>query len=171
MKLAVALAALLLVSCTGAQQKAAVDNTVLANTVKAKLIGIDADALSDVKVTASNGAVTLTGQAHDAIEKDRYVAAARSVNNVGSVDDRLTVNPNLRGLREQSADAALVARVSGAVAAQTGVNVFNLKISARDGVVEIAGHVASPSIARTVVETARSVSGVKRVVTQIAIQR
>jgi len=161
----------LLAACTPGQQKAAFNNTLLANTVKAKLVGIDADALTEVRVTVSNGAVTLTGEAHDQVEKDRYVAAARSVSSVTSVADDLRVNPDLRGLREQSADMALAARVSAAIAAQTGINVVNLKVSSRAGVVSVEGHVPSASIARTVVETARAVPGVTDVVSRISIQR
>jgi len=163
--------ALVLASCTNGQQKAAFNNTLLANIVKAKLVGIDADALTDVRVTVSNGSVTLSGQAQNQVEKDQYIAAARSVSNVTSVTDNLSVNPNLRGLREQSADVALAARVSAAIAAQTGVNVMNLKVWSRAGIVSVEGHVPSPSIARTVVETARAVPGVKDVVSRISIQR
>lgn len=154
----------LLAACTGSQQKAAFNNAVVAGTVKAKLIGIDADAATAVKVRASNGTVMLTGEARTQSEKEQYVAAARSVDGVTTVADNLSVNPHTRGLREQAGDAALTARVSAAIAAQAGINVFNLSVSSRAGVVSIAGHVPSSSIARTVVETALGVSGVKHVV-------
>ena len=160
---------LLLIACTGEQQKAALNNTLLAGSVKAKLVAVDADALTNVRVSVSRGAVTLTGQAHNQAERERYAAAARLVNGVTSVNDRLTEDPRLRGLREQSSDVALAARVSAAIAAQTGVNVLNLKISSRGGVVSINGHVASSSVARTAVETARRVSGVTRVISNIVI--
>jgi osmotically-inducible protein OsmY len=159
----------LLISCTGTQQKAAIDNTVVASTVKAKLIGIDADAATAVKVTAANGAVTLTGQARDEAERAQYQAAAHAVDGVVSVLNDIVVNPHLRGLREGAGDAALTARVSATIAGQAGINVFNLRVSSRAGIVSISGHVPSASIERTVVETARATPGVKRVISEIQI--
>lgn len=166
-----ALAILLFAACSGQHEKVSVNDTLLAATVKAKLVAVDADALTNVRVTASAGTVTLTGQARDPVEKDRYGMAARSVNGVTSVDDRVTVNPDLRGVREQSGDVALTTRVSAAVAAQTGVNVLNLKISSRAGVVSVSGRVPSSSVEQTIVETARRVAGVRRVNASITVDR
>lgn len=159
----------LLTACTGSQQKAAFDNTVVASTVKARLISINADATTAVRVTAAHGVVTLTGQARDFAERAKYEAAARAVDGVVSVRDNLTVNPHLRGLREGAADAALAARVSAAIAGQAGINVFNLRVSSRAGIVSIEGRVPSSSVERTVVETARGTAGVKRVVVNLRI--
>lgn len=160
-----------LAACTGAQQKAAFDNTVVAGTVKAKLIAISADATTSVKVTAANGAVTLTGQARSQLEKMKYAAAARSVDGVTSVRNDVSVNPHLKGLREQAGDAALTARVTAAIGGQAGINVFNLRISTQSGVVTISGRVRSSSIEHTVVETARGVPGVKQVVAHLTVGR
>lgn len=169
--LAPLIAAAVLASCTGSQQKAAFDNTVVAGSVKAKLIGIDADAAGAVKVTAANGAVTLLGQARDRDEAARYVAAARTVDGVTSVSDSLRINPRLRGVREGAADLALTGRVSAAIAAQAGINVLNLNVSSNAGVVSIGGDVPSASVARTVTDTARTVSGVRRVISQISVRK
>jgi osmotically-inducible protein OsmY len=159
----------LLTACTGSQQKAAFDNTVVASTIKARLIGINADATTSVRVTAAHGAVTLSGQARDLAERAKYEAAARAVDGVASVRDNLAVNPHLRGLREGADDATLTARVSAAIAGQAGINIFNLRVSSRAGVVSIDGRVPSSSIERTVVETARGTPGVKRVVVNLRI--
>src|ERR1700727_616077 len=97
----------LLAACSGSQQKAALDNTVVAGTVKAKLIAISADAATAVRVQAANGAVTLSGQARNQLEKEKYGAAARSVDGVTSVRNDVSINPRLTGLREQAGDAAL----------------------------------------------------------------
>lgn len=161
------MALLLLVSCSGGASKNAGNDALVTAGVKAKLAGVDVDSATAVNVGVTNGAVTLSGQARDDGERSAYVAAARSVDGVTSVDDRLSVNPKLRGLREQSSDAALAARVSAAIAAQTGVNVFKIKTSAHDGVVTLDGSVPTPAIARTAVDAARGVSGVRRVVAHL----
>jgi hyperosmotically inducible protein len=171
MKLVVAALALaVLASCAGGQKNATNDALIGAG-VKAKLAGVDADSATAVDVSVTGGRVVLAGQARNDGERQAYVRAARSVSGVSSVEDRLTVNPHLRGVREQSNDALLAARVAAAIAGQAGVNVFKVKTTARDGVVTLTGTVPSSSIARTILDTARGVSGVKRVVDRVAIHR
>ena len=167
--IAVALAVLVAASCSGAHKTAAND-AYLSAAVKGKLATVDVDSATAVRVSVSHGAVTLAGEARSAAERQAYVRAARSVDGVVSVDDRLDVNPHLQGLREQTSDAALAARVSAAIAAQAGINVFSVGVDARAGVVTLHGTVSRPSIARTVVETARTVSGVRRVVSRIVVR-
>jgi hyperosmotically inducible protein len=174
----------LFAGCTSAQQQQA-QNTVnsvgtsapqqlkdayVVAAVKAKLIGVDADSSTAVGVGSDRGAVTLTGQARSDSERQAYDAAARSVQGVVSVVDRIAVNPHLRGVREQTGDAALAARVSAAIAGQAGVNVFHVNVSARRGIVTLEGTVPTPAIARTVVDTARGVSGVTNVISRITTQ-
>jgi hyperosmotically inducible periplasmic protein len=156
-------------ACSGGQQKNAGNDAYVTVAVKAKLAGVDVDSADAVGVSVANGAVTLTGKAHSDNERQAYVAAARAVDGVKGVDDRLAVDPHERGLREQSADVALAGKVSAAIAGQAGINVFHVKVQARDGVVSIAGTVPSDAIARTVVDTARGVHGVKRVVSRIIV--
>lgn len=159
-------------ACSGGQQRNAQNagNDAYATVaVKAKLAGVDVDSADAVGVAASGGTITLTGKAHSDAERQAYVAAARSVDGVQNVDDRLVVDPNERGVREQSADVTLAGKVSAAIAGQAGINVFHIKVAARDGVVALDGAVPSASIARTIVDTARGVDGVKRVESRIAV--
>lgn len=154
--------------CTNAQQQKAVhSDAYVAVTVKAKLATVDVDSTTAVHVSASNGAVTLTGEARTPAERLAYVQAARSVDGVTSVTDRLSVNPRLQGLREQGADATLEARVTAAIAAQAGLNVFHISVTARNGVVTLSGTVPQASIARTVRDSASGVSGVRRLIDHI----
>ncbi|MBV8152958.1 MAG: BON domain-containing protein [Candidatus Eremiobacteraeota bacterium] len=82
----------------------------------------------------------------------------------------LSTSPQIRELRKQSADAALGARVSAAIAGQAGINVFKLGVTARAGVVTLSGNVPTQDVKRTVVATARSVPGVKRLVAHIDVK-
>jgi osmotically-inducible protein OsmY len=160
------------VACSGGQQRSAENagtDTYVTAAVKAKLAGVDVDSADAVGVSVANGTVTLTGKAHSDAEGQAYVAAARSVDGVRNVDDRLVIDPQEHGVREQSADVGLAAKVSAAIAGQAGINVFHVKVSARDGVVSIEGTVPSQSVARTIVDTARGVDGVKRVVPLLTV--
>jgi osmotically-inducible protein OsmY len=165
-----ALLLVLAASCShGAQQKVTHNDAYLAVAVKSKLATIDIDSTTAVDVSVTNGAVTLRGEARTANEREAYISAARSVDGVSSVADHLTVNPHLRGLREQTADAALAGRVSAAIAAQAGVNVLHVAVSARGGIVTLKGAVPRESIARTISDTVRGVPGVKGVIDRIVV--
>ena len=170
-------AALLLCACSGnssadttrAQDQA--NDALLTTGVMAKLVSIDVDATTSVHVTVQNGAVTLSGQAHSLQEQRQYVDAARSVSGVKSVNDRLSINSSLRGVRATVNDTQLAARISAAILAQTGVNAFSVQPHVRDGNVTLTGHVSSESVKKTVDATTRHVSGVRSVVDEVVVQR
>jgi len=163
--------AIALTACSGGEQSSSASDAYLATAVRANLATVDVDSATAVNVEASNGVVTLTGAAHTELERLEYSHAARSIAGVRSVDDRLLVNPHMQGLRQQSGDATLAARVSTAIAAQAGINVFNVRIAAQNGVVTLEGTVPSQSIEQTIVETARGISGVRRVNSAIVVAR
>jgi osmotically-inducible protein OsmY len=170
-------ATFVLAACTGSQQRSAQDqvqqaassapdvakNALLVATVGTRLAGVDVDSATSVHISAKDGVVTLSGQAHSAGERERYESVAKSTDGVSSVRDLLTVNPKLRSIREQTSDAALTARVAAAIAAQAGVNVFHVTPTAKSGTVTLRGKVPSASIARTIVDTVKNVPGVTRV--------
>jgi osmotically-inducible protein OsmY len=155
----------------GSAAPAAVKDGYLVVAVKGKLAAVDVNSSTAVGVSASDGVVTLTGEARTASERNAYVRAARSVSGVKTVVDKIAIDPHLVGLRQRTRDAALAAKVAAAIAGQAGVNVFHVTPSAHGGVVTLTGTVARASTARTIVATARGVSGVTRVVNRIAIAR
>ncbi|HTX56144.1 MAG TPA: BON domain-containing protein [Candidatus Acidoferrales bacterium] len=161
-----------LIGCSAQQQQRAsadANQASIVSQVVVKLVAIDVDAASNVRVSESGGVVTLSGEAHDAAERGRYVQAAQSVHGVNAVRDDLSVNPHLRGVREDSVDAALTVRVTAAIAAQSGVNVFHIAPQVHQGVVVLNGSVPSDAVRDTVVQTVRGVRGVKRVVDNLRI--
>ncbi len=68
-------------------------------------------------------------------------------------------------------DAALTAEVAGVMAAQTGINAFNVKPSAHRGVVTLTGKVPTPEIKATLLAAVRRVHGVEEIVDHITIGR
>lgn len=162
-----------LAACSAQQQKQAqqsVNSATLAGAVHAKLATIDPDSLTSVKVETGDGVVTLTGEAHSAREREQYASAAASVDGVTRVENRLTINPRLRGPRESVGDAALVAKVSANIAAQAGINAAKIQPSAHDGVVTLTGKVPSGALKTTILDTARKTAGVKSVVDRIEVK-
>jgi len=145
----------------------AAKDAYLVAAVAAKLASVDVNSTTSVHPSANAGVVTLAGQAKSATERAAYVRAAQSVDGVASVRDQLSVNPHLQGISQQAQDLALTARVSAAIAAQTGVNVLHLTVSSHDGTVTLAGTIGSRSIRDTIVDAARGVNGVRKVVDRL----
>lgn len=172
--------ALLCSACSPGAQKSAQDvasaapgqaqDALLAASIKTKIAAIDLDSAAAVKVDVEKGAVTLTGKAKSANERSQFESAARSVNGVTGVTDNLGIDPKLRGARESLNDAALVTRVMGALAAQTGINAFNIKGSAHDGVVTLNGSVKTQATKTQMLDAARATNGVRSVVDQITVR-
>ena len=69
---------------------AAIGDAAITTKVKAKYLGEDRLKGSHIKVTTTNGVVTLTGSALNADSKSAAEELARDVNGVKSVDDELT---------------------------------------------------------------------------------
>ena len=186
MKLALAsIAIAVLCACNATQQRQAqsqaqeiassapaqTKDAYLSVAVGAKLAAIDVDSTTAVHVSADNGVVTLAGRVRDAGERASYESAAQSVNGVTAVRNLLSIDPHLRGPREDTQDAALEARVTTAIAGQAGINVFHVNVAAHDGKVTLTGRVPSHAIAQTIVETARTVNGVQAVKSRLNVGR
>jgi len=173
-RLALTLAlASLAVACTAQQtqqsQTQAKDLSLVPQVI-AKLATVDVDAVTRVHVAQDNGVITLTGEARSSDERGRYVDAAKSIDGVTDVRDQLTIDPNIRGPREQSADAALTAKVEAVIAGQSGVNVFHVSPSVHGGVVVLTGTVPTVATDRVIVQAVRGVDGVKSVTDRISVR-
>ena len=169
----------LLAACSSNAQKSAQDlasaapqqaqDALIAGSVHAKMVAIDVDATA-VHVEVDRGHVTLTGEARNDAQRSAFENAARSVGGVTGVTDRVRVNPKLRGARESVGDAALVTRVMGALAAQTGINAFSIKASAHDGALTLTGTVKSQATKAAMLDAARHVNGVRVVTDRIEVR-
>lgn len=177
--------ALALAACTAQQQQstqdqaqqlassapAAAKDAYLVAAVSTKLASVDVDSTTTVHVSASNGIVTLKGKARTAAQRAAYDSAAKSIDGVAGVRDAIAIDPKLRGLRGQTGDAGVTAAVMAAISAQAGVNVFHVSASTHDGIVTLHGTVPTRAIQSTVLDAARSASGVRRVVNDLKIQK
>lgn len=81
-----------------------------------------------------------------------------------------TVQHSTARARIGLSNGALEVKVGAAIAAEAGTNVFHVTPLARNGVVTLTGSVPSETIHQTVIDTVRTVPGVKRVVDRIAVR-
>ncbi len=160
----------LLAACSPAQQQRAksdMNDALILAQIKAKIAAVDAATVSLVKVDVNHRAVTLSGEVHSAVERQKVDEAARSVSGVTRVDDRLVVNAKAPTAHEIADDLNVQANVQAALAAQTGVNALKVRVSVHAGVVQLEGTYASSALHEVILETARGVPGVRRVVDRL----
>jgi hyperosmotically inducible periplasmic protein len=166
--------ALLASACSPSQQQQtqnAVNDTFLAAQIRAKMSAVDAATLSNVKVKVVNHNVTLSGEVPSKQEHIKVVAAARSVDGVAKLDDRIKVNPKAPTAQQLEDDLSLQARIKTALTEQTGVNAFRVRVDVHKGVVVLAGSAPSKTVHTLVLETVRGVAGVRRIIDHLTVAR
>ena len=166
--------ALIAAGCSPSQQQQAqnaMNDAFIAAQIRAKMSAVDPATVSNVHVKVVNHNVTLTGEVPSQQEHVRIVAAARSVNGVGKLDDRVQVNPKAPTAQELEADLTLQARIKTALTEQTGVNAFRVRVDVHKGVVVLEGTVPSKTVHTLVLETVHGVSGIRQVVDRISVTR
>jgi len=179
-KIFLVVALLALGACSGNAQRTAqnlasaapgqVKDAALAVAIKGKLATIDLDSSAAVSVGVDDGVVTLSGDVRSQKVRQQFESAARSIGGVRSVNDRTTVNPKVRSVRESVSDVTLIARVEGTLLAQTGVNALKVKTGAHAGVVTLTGTVSSRDVKQTMLDAVRAVGGVKSVADHIQVR-
>lgn len=146
------------------------DSAVTAK-VKSALVDDDAIKSTDISVDTTNGVVTLSGFVASQAEADKAVAAAKNVEGVKSVSDKLHV----RDAKEQSAkayagDTATTGEVKAKLLADDIVPSRNVKVITTEGVVQLTGTVENKAQSDRAESVAKAVDGVKSVKNDLQIK-
>lgn len=147
------------------------DDALLATQVKAKIATVDAATVGLVDVASDAGVVTLSGKIANIGEREAMDKAARAVDGVKALDDRVVVDASAPTGAQIEADLALSAKVHTALVAQTGVNAATIHADVHRGVVTLTGAVPSPAHKAVADQTVRGVDGVTSVVDKLTIAR
>jgi osmotically-inducible protein OsmY len=137
------------------------------SAVKAKLIGDDPDSTMTLRVSVTDGVVTLRGTVHDAAIRRKVVADARTTGGVKRVVDDLRVDPRGPRLRQQVGDVALAARIEAAITAQVGLQHVTVRVDR--GAATLDGSVRDAKTKATILATARGTAGVRNVVDRVRV--
>jgi len=142
---------------------------LLAAKIRAEVVGVDIDAARYLGVHVHDGDVQLTGIVRDSSERSKIDAAVRKVSGVAQLHDAIRIDPRAQSF--SSGDFALAAHATASLAAQTGINAANIRVSAENGILTLRGTVPSPSIRTTAVESVEHLGGVKRVVDDLRVRQ
>lgn len=146
------------------------DSAVTAK-VKSALVDDDAIKSTDISVDTTDGVVTLSGFVASQAEADKAVAAAKTVEGVKSVSDKLHV----RDAKDQSAkayagDTATTGEVKAKLLADDIVPSRNVKVITTEGVVQLTGTVENKAQSDRAESVAKAVDGVKSVKNDLQIK-
>jgi osmotically-inducible protein OsmY len=161
------------VACSPAQQQSAkrtADDALIAAQARAAITAIDPATVTLVSLSVRDGIVSLSGEVPSPAERTRIERVVRGIAGVRGVRDRLRINPKAPTAREIADDLALQARIQAALAAQTGVNALRVGVSVHRRVATLTGSVPNATVHALVVQTARGVHGVARVVDRLRVQ-
>jgi len=149
---------------------AAVGDAAITTKVKAKYLGDDRLKGSHIKVTTTNGVVTLTGSALGADSKSAAEELAKEVNGVKSVDDEL-VTPASQGSAHKAmattervgSDSWITTKVKSEIMADSVSKGFKVSVKTVNGVVMLSGVLPNDDAVAHVKDLAEKVEGVKSV--------
>ena len=151
---------------------AAISDAGITTKVKAKYLGDDRLKGSHIKVTTTNGVVTLTGSAVNADSKSAAEELAKDVNGVKSVDDELTT-PASQGSAHKAmaktervgSDSWITTKVKSEIMADSVSKGFKVSVKTVNGVVMLSGVLPSNDAVAHVKDIAGKIEGVKSVET------
>jgi hyperosmotically inducible protein len=149
---------------------AAIDDSTITAKVKASYMGDDRLKGSHIKVTTTNGVVTLTGSAPGSDSKNAAEELARNVNGVKSVDDEVTT-PGSNGTVHRAvakservgSDSWITTKVKSEIMSDSVSQGFDVSVKTVHGVVMLSGVLPNKDAVSHVKDVAAKVQGVKSV--------
>jgi hyperosmotically inducible protein len=149
---------------------AAIDDSAITARVKASYMNDDRLKGSHIKVTTTNGVVTLTGSAASAASKDAAEQLARGVDGVRSIDDEV-MTPSSSGSAHRAmaktervgSDSWITTKVKSEIVADSVSKGFKVSVKTVNGVVMLSGVLPNDDAVAHVKDLAQKVEGVKSV--------
>jgi hyperosmotically inducible protein len=149
---------------------AAIDDSAITARVKASYMNDDRLKGAHIKVTTTNGVVTLTGSAGSAASKDAAEELARGVDGVKSIDDEV-MTPSSSGSAHRAvaktervgSDSWITTKVKSEIMTDSISKGFKVSVKTVNGVVMLSGVLPNDDAVAHVKDLAQKVEGVKSV--------
>jgi hyperosmotically inducible protein len=150
---------------------AAISDSAITTKVKASFLGDDRLKGSHIKVTTTNGVVTLTGAATGSDAKSAAEDIAKNVDGVKNVDDELTspasgsgsVHKAVAKSERVGSDSWITTKVKSEILADSLSKGFKVSVKTVNGVVMLSGVLPNDEAVAHVKDLAEKVEGVKSV--------
>ncbi len=147
------------------------DDSAITAKVKAALVDNDSIKSTDISVKTDKKVVTLSGFVQSQSQAEAAVAAAKAVEGVSSVSDKLHVRDNKESsMKGYAGDTATTSEVKAKLLADDIVPSRNVKVETTDGIVQLSGTVKSQAQSDRAESIAKAVDGVKSVKNDLKMQ-
>ncbi|MGG7916820.1 molecular chaperone OsmY [Klebsiella aerogenes] len=147
------------------------DDSTITARVKAALIDDKRIRSTDISVKTENKVVTLSGTVESAEQKSQAVSAAKGVEGVSSVSDKLNVaGEKSASLKGYAGDTAITSEVKAKLLADDIVPSRKVTVETSNGVVHLSGTLESSKQVDRAADIAKAVTGVKSVKNDLKVQ-
>lgn len=147
------------------------DDSGVTAKVKAALVDDDAIKSTDISVKTHSGVVTLSGFVPSQDQAELAVAAAKKVEGVKSVSDKLHVKDSTKAsVSGYAGDTATTSEIKAKLLADDIVPSRNVKVETTNGVVQLSGTVKSQAQSERAESIAKAIDGVKSVKNDLAVK-
>ena len=147
------------------------DDSTITAKVKAALLDHESIKSTDISVKTDKKVVTLSGFVQSQAQAEAAVAAAKTVEGVASVSDKLHVRDSKESsIKGYAGDTATTSEVKAKLLADDIVPSRNVKVETTDGVVQLSGTVESQAQSERAESVAKAVEGVKSVKNDLKVQ-
>ncbi|MEW5289580.1 molecular chaperone OsmY [Erwinia papayae] len=147
------------------------DDSGVTAKVKAALVDNDAIKSSDISVKTHDGVVTLSGFVPSQDQAELAVAAAKKVEGVKSVSDKLHVKDSTKAsVSGYAGDTSTTGKIKAKLLADDIVPSRNVKVETTNGVVQLSGTVKSQAQSDRAEGIAKAIEGVKSVKNDITVK-
>lgn len=147
------------------------DDSTITAKVKAALLDNESIKSTDISVKTDKKVVTLSGFVQSQAQAEAAVAAAKTVEGVVSVSDKLHVRDSKESsIKGYAGDTATTSEVKAKLLADDIVPSRNVKVETTDGVVQLSGTVESQAQSERAESVAKAVEGVKSVKNDLKVQ-
>lgn len=149
----------------------ALDDTVVTTRVKSALLSDQEVKGFDIKVETRKGTVLLSGFVDTALQMDRAIATAKTVEGVQSVDNGITLRTGSETAGNKLDDVVLTTKVKSALVADAAIKSAQIGVVVRKGEVQLSGFVDTQSQIDQAIAVAKSVDGVSGVVNEMSVKK
>ncbi|AXF77328.1 molecular chaperone OsmY [Erwinia tracheiphila] len=147
------------------------DDSGVTAKVKAALVDNDAIKSSDISVKTHDGVVALSGFVPSQDQAELAVAAAKKVEGVKSVSDKLHVKDTTKSsVSGYAGDIATTSKIKAKLLADDIVPSRNVKVETTNGVVQLSGTVKTQAQSERAEGIAKAIDGVKSVKNNITVK-
>lgn len=147
------------------------DDSAITAKVKAALVDNDSIKSTDISVKTDKKVVTLSGFVQSQSQAEAAVAAAKAIEGVSSVSDKLHVRDSKESsMKGYAGDTATTSEVKAKLLADDIVPSRNVKVETTDGIVQLSGTVKSQAQSDRAESIAKAVDGVKSVKNDLKMQ-